>query len=316
MRTIVILLIFLITIKKAEAQKIPSFVKDSLDGYITKALSDWRVPGLAVAVIKDGKIVVLKGYGVKDLSTNEKVDANTLFMIGSNTKSFTAIALAMLDAEKKLSLDDKVKHWLPQFNLENKAATNQVTIRDLLCHRIGFSNFEGDFLIAGTDIPREKIPEKMSSIKMMCPVRTTFGYSSSAFIVAGEIIPRVTGTSWENFIKEKMFAPLGMTRSLALHKDYPNATNKCEPYTLIDNSLVKVAYCNIDNMAPAGTISSSVNDLSKWLLMLLNNGKYLDDQIIPSKAIEQTWTPHSIIDSTNDFRFMGSLYGLGSGELP
>ena len=311
MKKIVILLVCFIVIKETVAQEIPAFMKDSLDAYINKALTDWKVPGLAVCVIKDGKIVVMKGYGVKELNSKEKVDDNTLFMIGSNAKAFTATALAMLDAEKKLSLDDKVTKWLPEFKLENKSTTDELLVRDLLCHRTGFSNFEGDFLIWGTDIPRDKIPDRIRGVKMMYPVRTTFGYSSSAFIVAGEIIPKVTGLSWEAFIKNNIFTPLGMTRSLALHKDYPAATNKCEPYTLINDTLVRVAYCNIDNMAPAGTISSSVNDLSKWVMMLLNNGKYGDTQIIPSEAIEKTWTPQSIIGDANDFRFMGSLYGLG-----
>jgi len=311
MRALTAVLIFFLTVNAVEAQEIPTFVKDSLDIYINNGLKDWQVPGLAVCIIKDGKIVVMKGYGVKDLDTKEKVDENTLFMIGSNTKSFTAIAVAMLDAEKKLSFNDKVTKWIPELKLENQNTTEQLIIRDLLCHRTGFTNFEGDFLIWGTDIPRDKMVERISHIKIVYPVRTTFGYSSSAFIIAGEIIPRATGLSWEDFMKEKIFIPLGMKRSLTLHKDFPDAINKCEPYTIINDSLMKIPYCNIDNMAPAGTISSSVNDLSKWVMMLLNKGKSGNHQIVPSEAIEETWTPQLIIPDTNGFRFMGSSYGLG-----
>ncbi len=294
-----------------QSDSIPSFVKDSLDNYINHTLRDWQIPGLALCIVKNGKIVKMKGYGVKDLDTKEQVDENTLFMIGSNTKAFTATALAMLDAEKKLSLDDRVTKWIPEFKLQNKETSDQLIIRDLLCHRSGFRNWEGDFLIWGTDIPREKMIERINHMGVSYPIRTKWGYSSSAFIVAGQIIPRATGLSWEDFMRERIFNPLGMTRTLTLHKELPDATNKCEPYTIIEGRLVKIQYCNVDNMAPAGTISSSVNDLSKWVIMLLNSGKFAGKQIVPAEAIRETWTPQSIIESTNEFSFMGSLYGLG-----
>ncbi len=122
-----------------------SFIKDSLDNYITQALHDWNIPGVAVCIIKDGQTIVSKGYGVKEMNTNDSVYANTLFMIGSNTKAFTATALAMLDYEKKLSLDDEVTKWIPEFKLDNASAGEQAIIKDLLCHRLGFKTFQGDY---------------------------------------------------------------------------------------------------------------------------------------------------------------------------
>src|ERR1700710_1710218 len=121
------------------------FIKDSLDFYINRSLTNWRIPGAAVCIIKDGKIVLMKAYGIKELGQPAKVDENTLFMIGSNTKAFTATALAMLQSDKKLSLDDKVTQYLPQFKLDNKAAGEQAIIKDLLCHRLGLQTFQGDF---------------------------------------------------------------------------------------------------------------------------------------------------------------------------
>ena len=123
--------------------EIPSFIKDSLDSYVTKGLKEWQIPGVSVCVVKDGKIAVMKGFGVKELGTNDKVDENTLFMIGSNTKAFTATALAMLEADKKLSLDDKVQRWLPDFTLYDPWVVKEAIIRDLLCHRLGFETFQG-----------------------------------------------------------------------------------------------------------------------------------------------------------------------------
>ncbi len=297
----------------SQADSIPSFVTDSLDSYVTRALTDWQIPGVAVCIVKDGKVVVMKGYGMKDYDTKEKVDENTLFMIGSNTKAFTATALAMLDADKKLSLDDKVTKWIPEFKLDNKAAGEQAIIRDLLCHRIGFRTFQGDFTYWTSNLTRDEVIEKMSHIKATYPFRTTWGYTNAAFLTAGQIIPKATGMQWEDFIKAKIFDPLEMKNTLALSKDFPNAPNKCSPYTMSDGKLVKIPFCYIDNLAPAGSIGSSVNDMSHWVIMQLANGKYNSEQIVPASAIAQTRLPHSILGNGrvlfNEGHF--SLYGLG-----
>ncbi|HEY6063630.1 MAG TPA: serine hydrolase, partial [Chitinophagaceae bacterium] len=271
------------------------------------------IPGVAVCIVKNGKVVVMKGYGVKESGTNDKVDENTLFMIGSNTKAFTATAIAMLDADKKLSLDDKVTKWIPQFKLENKAAGEQAIIKDLLCHRIGFKTFQGDFTYWTSNLTRSEVIEKMGHIKAMYPFRTTWGYTNAAFLTAGEIIPKVTGMQWEDFIKTKIFDPLEMKNTIALSKDFPNAPNKCSPYTMAEGKLVKIPFCSIDNLAPAGSIGSSVNDMSHWVMMQLDNGKYNGQQVVPASAIAETRTPASILGNGgaifNKSHF--SLYGLG-----
>jgi len=314
MKKIFLLLLLVISLNVfSQSDSIPSFVKDSLDSYVMRALTDWQIPGIAVCIIKNGKIVTMKGYGVKDYDTKEKVDENTLFMIGSNTKAFTATALAMLDADKKLSLDDKVTKWIPEFKLDNKAAGEQAIIRDLLCHRIGFRTFQGDFTYWTSNLTRSEVIEKMSHIKATYPFRTTWGYTNAAFLTAGQIIPKVTGMQWEDFVKTKIFDPLEMKSTLALSKDFPNASNKCSPYTMADGKLVKIPFCLIDNLAPAGSIGSSVNDMSHWVLMQLQNGRYNGNQIVPAAAISQTRTPHSILGNGgtlyNESHF--ALYGLG-----
>lgn len=309
----IVLSFFFISNCFAQTDTIPSFVKDSLDIYVNRALADWQIPGAAVCIIKNDKVVMMKGYGVKDWDTKEPVDENTLFMIGSNTKAFTATALAMLDAEKKLSLDDKVTKWIPEFKLDNKAAGEQAIIRDLLCHRIGFRTFQGDFTYWTSNLTREEVIEKMSHIKATYPFRTTWGYTNAAFLTAGQIIPKATGMQWEDFVKQKIFDPLGMKNSLTLSKDFPNASNKCSPYTMQEGKIVKIPYCFIDNLAPAGSIASSVNDMSHWVMMLLDNGKYNGKQVVPPSAIAQTRIPHSIIGNGgalfNEGHF--ALYGLG-----
>ncbi|MDB5060948.1 MAG: hypothetical protein JWP67_791, partial [Mucilaginibacter sp.] len=185
----------LLALTTVNAQNIDrsKFIKDSLDLYINRALTNWRVPGAAVCIVKDGKIVLMKGYGIKELGLLNKVDENTLFMIGSNTKAFTATALAMLQAEKKISLDEKVTKYIPEFKLDNKLAGEQAIVKDLLSHRLGFKTFQGDFTFYNTNLGRHEIIAKMGQMKPAYPFRTTWGYTNSAFLTAGEIIPRVTG---------------------------------------------------------------------------------------------------------------------------
>jgi CubicO group peptidase (beta-lactamase class C family) len=297
----------------SQTDTIPSFVNDSLDAYVNKALVDWQIPGVSVCVVKNGKVVVMKGYGVKEMGTNDKVDENTLFMIGSNSKAFTATAMAMLDADKKLSLDDKVQKWLPDFTLYDPWVAKEANIRDLLCHRLGFETFQGDFMYFDSDLTTAEVREKMGKLKPMYGFRSKWGYTNAAFMTAGEIIPKVTGKTWAQFITDSIFKPLGMNNSLALSKDIKMAGNRCLPHTVVMGELRKIPYGNIDNLAPAGSISSCVNDMSKWVMMQLNNGKLDGKEIIPASAIAQTRTPHSILGNGghmfNKSHF--ALYGLG-----
>jgi CubicO group peptidase (beta-lactamase class C family) len=295
------------------AQNNRLFVADSIDNYVNNALNKWQIPGAAVCIIKDGKVVLMKGYGLKETNGKDSVNENTLFMIGSNSKAFTATALAMLDAEKKISLDDKVTKWIPQFKLDNKAAGEQAIVRDLLCHRLGFQTFQGDFTYWTSNLTKNEVIEKMSHIKAVHPFRTNWGYTNAAFLTAGEIIPKATGLQWEQFVTQKIFQPLGMSRTLALSKDFATATNKCSAHTIAEGKLIKIPFCLIDNLAAAGSIGSSVNDLSHWVMAQLDKGKYNNVQVIPTAALAQTRTPHSILGNGgsmyNSSHF--SLYGLG-----
>lgn len=297
----------------SQTDSLPPFIKDSLDTYVNRALAEWKIPGVSVCIVKNGKVVLMKGYGVKELGTSDKVDENTLFMIGSNSKAFTATALAMLEADKKLSLDDKVQKWLPDFKLYDPWVAKEANIRDLLCHRLGFETFQGDFMYFDSDLTTAEVREKMGNLKPMYGFRSKWGYTNSAFMTAGEIIPKVTGLSWADFVTQRIFKPLGMNNSLALSKDIKTAENKCAAHTVVIGELKKIPYGNIDNLAPAGSISSSVNDMSKWVIAQLNNGKLDGKEIIPSSAIAQTRLPHSIMGNGghmfNKAHF--NLYGLG-----
>lgn len=289
------------------------FISDSLQNYIVKALTEWRIPGAAICIIKDNKIVLMRGYGIKEMGLNDKVDENTLFMIGSNTKAFTATALAMLQTQGKLSLDDKITKYLPWFKLDNAAAGQMTTIRDLLSHRIGFETFQGDFTFYNTDLTREQIISKMALVKARYPFRSKWGYTNSAYTTAGQVIPAITNRSWESWVKDYIFAPLGMGNTIALTKQMPTAFNKAAAHTLVDGRLTAIPYVQLDGLAPAGAISSSANDMSKWLMCLLNDGKVGAKQILPAAAIQATREAQDIMGPIHfpNGEMEYELYGLG-----
>lgn len=316
MKKIVLLIVFSFAyIQFAFPQRIDrsKFVKDSLDNYINRALTNWRIPGAAVCIVKDGKVIMMKAYGIKELGQPEKVDVNTLFMIGSNTKAFTATALAMLQDRGKLSLDDKVTKYLPQFKLEDQLAGQSVVIRDLLCHRIGMRTFQGDFTFYNTNLTRDEIILKLGQLKAPYPFRTKWGYTNAAFLTAGQIIPAVTGQPWEQYIKDNIFAPLGMSNTLALTSEMPKSLNRTVPHTLIDNRLSAIPYCQIDGLAPAGGICSSISDMSKWAMAQAQDGKVGARQVIPLGAVKATREAQDIVGQVKhlDGETNFELYGLG-----
>jgi CubicO group peptidase (beta-lactamase class C family) len=316
MKKILVLLaccISLFTSTRAQHVNRDAFIKDSLNVYISKALTNWRIPGAAVCIIKDDKIVLMKGYGIKELGLPDKITEKTVFMIGSNTKAFTATAMAMLQENKRLSLDDKVTKYLPEFKLENKTATEQATIRDLLCHRLGFETFQGDFTFYNTNLTTPQIVEKMRYVKATYPFRSKWGYTNAAFATAGEIIPWVAGKTWDEYIKTNIFEPLGMDHTLALTKDIRYVVNRSVPHTLVDGRLTPIPYAHIDGLAPAGSICSSVNDLSKWVMALLNDGKVGNKQVIPAAAIQATRQPQDVVGKVKHLNGETDLeqYGLG-----
>ncbi|MBP7511722.1 MAG: serine hydrolase [Bacteroidia bacterium] len=269
-----------------------NFIKDSLDIYVKREMQRWQVPGLAIAVVKDGKVVVAKGYGQKDATKGNvkgnEVDELTLFQIASNSKAFTGTAIALLDYQKKISLDEKVTKYMPEFKLYDPISTQLCTVRDLLTHRIGLGTFQGDFLNWGSNLSRKEIIEGMGRTKPLHPFRYKYGYCNAGFITAGELIQVVEGMSWDEYIKKNFFNPLGMVHTNSEYAGMVNDYNACKPHTLFREKLVAMPLTNIDNMGPSASINSCVADMSKWLLMQLDSGKFEGKQIVPYKVLLET----------------------------
>ncbi|CAN1532269.1 AmpC Beta-lactamase class C and other penicillin binding proteins [Flavobacteriaceae bacterium] len=302
------------------AFSIPSFAQISdqeVDNVVNKALTAFNVPGIAVAIVKDGKVILSKGYGIKSIQTNEKVDANTLFGIASNSKAFTTAALAMLVDEGKLKWDDKVISYLPNFKMYNDYVTNEFTIRDLLTHRSGLGLGAGDLMIwpGKSDFTPQDIVQNLQYLKPVSAFRTQFDYDNLLYIVAGEVINKVSGMTWCEFIETQIMKPLDMKNSAASFIRLKDTSNVIAPHVPMDGKLKVIKRYQDQILDPAGGIYSSVNDMSKWMIMQLNNGKYGTEnkQLFSVKEHTEMWTPQTIIPATTKppYNTHFSSYGLG-----
>ena len=310
---ICLLLLFSTLFHRTQAQT-PGFITDSIDAYIQQGLKDWDIPGLSIVVVKDGKVALMKGYGVTDIKTNKPVDEHTLFMIASNTKLFTGTALALLETRGKLSLNDRITKYFPTFRLYDTTTTRLVTIKDMLTHRIGTKTFQGDFTFWNTKLSRSEIMSRMRLLKPTLTFRQDYGYCNSCFLTAGEVIPKVSGKSWEAFVQDTILTPLGMNETLVLSTGIAQKPNAAVPYTTsFTGTLQQVPYDNWNNLAPAASIISNASDLAHWIQMQLDSGKYNGKQVLPFATLLKTRDINIVTNSRKStllpMHFRG--YGLG-----
>lgn len=298
-----------------------------LDDYVARALKEFEVPGLAVAIVKDGKVELIKGYGVRKLGEPAPVDEQTLFGIASNTKAFTAAALAILVDEGRISWDDPVIKHLPGFQMYDPYVTREMTVRDLLTHRSGLGLGAGDLMFfPPTTFTRDEIVARLRYIKPATSFRSKYAYDNVLYLVAGQVVAAVSGKSWDEFIKERIFAPLGMTTSNTSVKDLRPGGNFVSPHQKVEGTLQPVPYMDISNTAPAGAINSNVAEMSKWALAQLNEGAIHsgqngggDRRLFSARQSHEMWTAQTPIPSGNPppqlsaLRSNFSAYGLGWG---
>jgi CubicO group peptidase (beta-lactamase class C family) len=314
-KIIVVAFFFIITALTFAQDKI-TLCDRSIDTYITEAMSRWNISGMSVAIIKDGKIFFVKGYGLRELGKPDSVDENTVFSIASNTKAFTGTAIAILESEGKLSLDDNITKYFPWFELYDTISTKLVNVKDVLSHRIGLGTFHGDFITWGTNFTREELMHKIRYVVPEYGFRNGYGYCNSGFLIAGEIIHSVTNTSWDDYIKNKFFLPLKMNRTVTSFSGLQTLGNLASPHTYnYDYEMIPIPWRNVDNLGPAGSICSSAKDMANWILMWLNNGVFQGDTILNKKILRKVLTPGNIIQTPVNSESLSkrhfSAYGLG-----
>lgn len=259
---------------------------------VERARRAFEVPGIAVAVVKDGRVVLSKGYGVRKLGDSAPVTSQSLFRIASNTKAFTTAALAMLVDEGKLRWDDRVVDHMPAFQMWDPYVTREMTIRDLLTHRSGLGLGAGDLMFwPATDFTRDEIIRRIRFLKPASSFRSKYAYDNLLYLVAGQMIPILTGKSWEQFVQERIFDPLGMAHTNASTPALVAAADVATPHARADGRLVALPQTNHDNNAPAGSINSCADDLARWMILQLGRGGKL---FSPARSKEM-WSAQTIL---------------------
>ncbi len=286
-----------------------------LDQLIKNTLKTFDVPGMSVGIIKDGKVVYAKGHGVRAMSNNKQMDKNTLVGVASNSKGFTCFALAMMVDEGKLNWDDKVRQHIPEFKLNDAWVTEQFTVRDLVTHRSGMGLGAGDLMFfPEANFKVEDVIKNVGHLEAESSFRSKFAYNNNMYIIAGEVLKRVSGLTWEEFIETKIMKPVGMTNSKASYNHVTDKSNIIEAHTLADGKLVQIPHDWSPTANPAGGIVSNVEDMLTWAQFLMNDAVTVNGERLLSEAqFHELWqlqTPLKVRkNDTYNSNFRG--YGLG-----
>jgi CubicO group peptidase (beta-lactamase class C family) len=269
---------------------------DNLRTLIEKSRAEWDVPGLSVAVVHQGEVVLSAGFGLREQGQPEPVDGSTVFAIASNTKAFTAAAVAMLQESGKLQWQDRVQQHLPWLQVADSWVSHELRIDDLLCHRSGLGTFSGDLLWWGTPYTPQQVLQRARHLPLKNRFRAEYGYSNLMFLAAGEVIRTASGQTWQQFIAERILQPLQMQRTVLSVKDLAALGNAARPHKTMLTGNQPIDWFNWDTMAAAGGIISCSDDMAKWLQLQLRRGQLPNGERLFSEASShRMWTPHTII---------------------
>ncbi len=264
-----------------------------LDAYVNAALKTWKVPGLGLAIVRNDSLIYAKGYGVREIGKPQPVDERTIFAIGSSSKAFTAAAVEMLVDEKKVALDVPAATYLPGFQLYDPYATRELTVRDLLTHRSGLAR--GELAWYGSGFDRDEIVRRVRFLQPTWSFRSQFGYQNIMYIAAGQVVAHASGLSWDDFIQRRIFEPLGMKASTTTIRAIAGQSDLAMPHAEVNDTVRAVAWRNIDNAGPAGSINSNVVDMAQWVRLQLGGGAFGGKQLISKRMVDESHQPQTII---------------------
>ncbi|MGE8556619.1 MAG: serine hydrolase [Chryseobacterium jejuense] len=289
-----------------------------VDILVNNAIEKFHVAGAAVAIVKDGKVIHKKGYGVKSIDTKSPIDEHTNFEIASNSKAFTTAALSILVDEGKISWDDHVKKYIPEFKMYNDYVTENFTIEDLLCHRSGLGLGAGDLMMFpdGTDFTIKDVIKSFQYFTPVSAFRTQFNYDNQLYLVAGEVIARVSGMNWETFVQKRIMEPLQMQNTFSSISHVKDISLMASPHSSESGSIKKISLYGAMVNGAAGGIVSNVDDMSKWMLVQLNKGKYgsgLEQQLFTKERQNEMWTIHTVDQISPNPRYNQHFNGYGLG---
>jgi CubicO group peptidase (beta-lactamase class C family) len=273
-----------------------SEAQSNLDQVVERARKEFEVPGIAVAVVKDGNVVLAKGYGVRKLGESAPVTPQSLFPIASNTKALTTAALAMLVDEGKIRWDDRVIDHVPGFQMYDPYVTREMMVRDLLVHRSGLGLGAGDLMFwPSTDLTPDEIVQRIRFLKPATSFRSRYAYDNVLYLVPGQLIQAVTGKSWDQFMTERIFVPLGMSRTNVDSRSMETDADVATPHARADGKVMPIGHAD-HVLTPAGSAISSAADLAKWLVVQLNRGELPGGRRLFSAAeSKEMWSPQTIL---------------------
>jgi len=294
---------------------VPAIAADPLDGfdaYVASSMAAWETPGLSIAVVKDGEIVLAKGYGLRKKDGKATVDANTVFAAGSISKTFTSAAVAALIARDKMRWDDRVIDHLPSFRLYDPYMTREIRLRDLLSHRSGLPR--GEMLWYYSNFDRKEILRRLRYLEPKSGFRSGFGYQNLMFVAAGEAVAAASGQRWDAFVTATFFKPLGMSATSTSIKAL--GANAATPHARVDGKIQPIAWLNVDNIAPAGGVNSSARDMAAWMSFHLAGGRIKGTPVLRDADVAEMRRPQTIIPVTDARRAaipetLFRAYGLG-----
>lgn len=292
-----------------------------VDKLVEDAMDKFNVAGVAVGIVKDGEIVLAKGYGLKSVDTKEKVDEYTSFAIASNSKAFTTAALAILVERGKISWQDRVTDHIPEFKMYNDYVTRNFNIQDLLTHRSGLGLGAGDLQKwpEGSDFTIDDMLVNFQYFKPVSAFRTQYDYDNILYLVAGELIKRVSGMPWEQFVKKNIMDPLGMDHSYTLPPSMVDSDNLASPHLAEDGKLKTISGYELDPEkinGAAGGVLSNASDLCKWMLVHLNEGRYgmqLEHRLFTKESQLEMWKIHTPLKANSNSRYKSHFAGYGLG---
>ena len=294
----------------ASVPRSPETVLAGFDDYMIQLMKEWKVPGVGIAIVCNGRIILSKGYGLRSVAKNLAVTSNTLFGIASVTKSFTVTTLGIEADEGRVEWDKPVRQYLPGFRMYDPVATERITVRDLLTHRSGIPRHP---LVGWTsDIQRKDVVHRLQYLEPSADVRTRFQYSNLMYVVAGYVAEQVTGMTWEDLVRQRVLGPLGMTATNFSLADLQKSRDFSMPYAEFGDTVREVPFHNLDNIGPAGEINSTAADMARYLLFHINCGLVAGKRILSEANAQQMQSPQVAITGPPDQQELGpSAYGMG-----
>jgi CubicO group peptidase (beta-lactamase class C family) len=302
----------------AQSRKTTPDPVSRFDSYVQQAVHDWQVPGLTVTVVKEGRVLFKKGYGIRELGKPEPVDTQTLFAMASTTKAMTAACLGMLVDEGKLHWDDPVTNYLPDFQLYDPAVTRELRIRDLLIHNTGVGN--ADFLWAAMQIPSDEILHRLRLVRPAYSFRSSFIYQNIMYLAAGKVVEKASGIPWETFIRKRIFEPLNMRRTQALFREVTDA-NRAKPHIEVKDTIrvvdSRLEEGLVDAVGPAGSVWTCPDDISAWMQCMLDSGRFAGKTLLKPATWAELFKPQTFVTDSQFYptqqltKPVWKTYGLG-----